>query len=100
MTYKNNIKSARKTAGMTQEELADKLNVSSMTISRWEKGEGRIGVISAYKMADLLHVPVNALVGYEVPERTVLVQESVYKELIDIREKYEKIKKVILEEVK
>lgn len=32
------ISKIRKMSGMTQEELAEKMNVSRQTISKWEKG--------------------------------------------------------------
>lgn len=35
---KDNIKSARKSKGLSQEELAIKLNVVRQTISKWEQG--------------------------------------------------------------
>ncbi len=35
---KENIKSIRKSKGLSQEELAIKLNVVRQTISKWEKG--------------------------------------------------------------
>lgn len=35
----NDIRSLRKGAGMTQKDLADKLGVTNVTVSRWEKGE-------------------------------------------------------------
>lgn len=34
-----NIRLARKSKGLSQEELAVKLNVVRQTISKWEKGE-------------------------------------------------------------
>lgn len=33
-----NIRSLRKTKGLSQEELAAKLNVVRQTVSKWEKG--------------------------------------------------------------
>lgn len=39
MNLGENIKKARKTAGMTQKELAEKLDVYPKDISRWENGE-------------------------------------------------------------
>lgn len=38
MNVGEKIKTIRKMAGMTQEELAEKMNVSRQTISKWEKG--------------------------------------------------------------
>lgn len=35
---KDNIKSIRKSKGLSQEELAVKLNVVRQTISKWEQG--------------------------------------------------------------
>lgn len=35
---KDNLKSARKAKGLSQEELAIKLNVVRQTISKWEQG--------------------------------------------------------------
>ena len=35
---KDNIRSIRKSKGLTQEELAIKLNVVRQTISKWEQG--------------------------------------------------------------
>ena len=36
------IRKIRKMSGMTQEELAEKMNVSRQTISKWEKGRKNI----------------------------------------------------------
>ena len=38
MEIGNKINQLRKLSGMTQEQLAEKLNVSRQTISKWEKG--------------------------------------------------------------
>ncbi|MDE7171120.1 MAG: helix-turn-helix transcriptional regulator [Oscillospiraceae bacterium] len=39
MHFGKNLQVLRKMAGMTQEQLAEKLNVSRQTISKWEQGE-------------------------------------------------------------
>lgn len=39
MSIGENIKKARKTAGMSQKELAERLEVYQKDISRWETGE-------------------------------------------------------------
>lgn len=39
MNIGENIKAARKAAGVTQTELAERLGVYQKDISRWEKGE-------------------------------------------------------------
>lgn len=36
--FQDNLKTLRKKKGMTQEELAARLNVVRQTISKWEKG--------------------------------------------------------------
>ena len=60
------ISMLRKKQGLTQLQLAEKLNVSNKTISRWETGEGYpdISVLSA--LAQHLHVTVDELLADEV----------------------------------
>ena len=38
MDFGKNLQVLRKMAGMTQEQLAEKLNVSRQTVSKWELG--------------------------------------------------------------
>ncbi|MGN1413601.1 MAG: helix-turn-helix domain-containing protein [Anaerovoracaceae bacterium] len=59
------ISALRKKQGLTQLQLAEKLNVSNKTISRWETGEGYpdISVLSA--LAHHLHVTVDELLTDE-----------------------------------
>ena len=59
------ISALRKKQGLTQMQLAEKLNVSNKTISRWETGEGYpdISVLSA--LANHLHVTVDQLLADE-----------------------------------
>lgn len=56
-----NLVSLRKNAGLTQMELAEKLNYSDKAVSKWERGESLPDVETLKKIADLYHVSVDAL---------------------------------------
>lgn len=58
-----NIKTARKSKGLSQEELAVKLNVVRQTISKWEQGLSVPDFDMLIALSDALATPVRALLG-------------------------------------
>lgn len=62
-----NIKRARKAKGMSQEELAVKLNVVRQTVSKWENGLSVPDADILMHIAGLLDVPVGQLLGTGEP---------------------------------
>ena len=64
-----NIKKARKTKGLSQEELAAKLNVVRQTVSKWENGLSVPDSDLLISLAAALDTSVSALLGETVPER-------------------------------
>ena len=58
-----NIKTARKSKGLSQEELAVKLNVVQQTISKWEQGLSVPDSDMLIALSDALATPVSALLG-------------------------------------
>lgn len=58
-----NIKTARKSKGLSQEELAIKLNVVRQTISKWEQGLSVPDSDILIALSDALATPVSALLG-------------------------------------
>ena len=58
-----NIKTARKSKGLSQEELAVKLNVVRQTISKWEQGVSVPDSDMLIALSDALATPVSALLG-------------------------------------
>ena len=62
----DNIKYFRKTKGISQEEMAVKLNVVRQTVSKWENGLSVPDADVLIHMADLLDVSVSQLLGIEV----------------------------------
>ncbi len=59
------IKYFRKSKGITQEEMAVKLNVVRQTVSKWENGLSVPDADVLIKIAELLDVPVSKLLGIE-----------------------------------
>lgn len=62
----------RKLCGLTQLELAEKLNYSDKSVSKWERGEGLPDLYVFYSMAELFGISVNDLVYAENPKQEPL----------------------------
>ena len=63
-----NIKTIRKSKGLSQEELAIKLNVVRQTISKWEQGLSVPDADMLISIAEVLETPVSTLLGETVAE--------------------------------
>ncbi len=57
-----NISSLRKNAGLTQAELAQRLNYSDKAVSKWERGESVPDIITLVHLARVLGVSMDSLV--------------------------------------
>ena len=66
-----NIKAIRKSKGLSQEELAIKLNVGRQTISKWEKGLSVPDSNMLISISEVLETPVSTLLGETVVESKV-----------------------------
>lgn len=60
----SNLKALRKNAKLTQEELAEKLNVTRQTVAKWESGEVLPDIESCITMSKLYDVTLDDLVRY------------------------------------
>ena len=63
-----NIQAIRKSKGLSQEELAIKLNVVRQTISKWEKGLSVPDADMLISLSEALEAPVSTLLGETVVE--------------------------------
>lgn len=63
-----NIKAIRKSKGLSQEELAVKLNVVRQTVSKWENGLSVPDSDMLIYISDVLETPVSTLLGETVTE--------------------------------
>ena len=72
------IKKKRMEKGLTQEQLADKLNVSPKTVSRWERGLNIPDVSILKKLSEELGVSTNSLIeGDEHHDNMIVKTEEV-----------------------
>lgn len=63
-----NIKAIRKSKGLSQQELAIKLNVVRQTISKWEQGLSVPDSEMLISLSEVLETPVSKLLGETVAE--------------------------------
>lgn len=63
-----NIARTRRAADLTQEELATQVGVSRQTVSDWERGDATPDLSNAARIAQVLGVTVDSLVGFDSHE--------------------------------
>lgn len=61
--FSKNLYTLRKQAGISQEELAERLNVSRQAISKWERGEACPDMDNLVAIANLFNVSLDTLVN-------------------------------------
>lgn len=82
MTTGERIKAARINAGLTQRELAERLNVSFVNISQWENGVRNPKIETLQKIAEALGVEVWELADFDTA--SYMIEEDVsHKELLE-----------------
>ncbi len=85
MEFNNKLYELRKQKGFSQEELANRLNVSRQTVSKWEVGDSTPDMEKLIAISDLFGVSLDELVLDKAPEPA---PQSVKSELYaDIKEK-------------
>lgn len=67
MEFNNKLYELRKQKGFSQEELANRLNVSRQTVSKWEVGESTPDMEKLVAISDLFDVSLDELIKGEEP---------------------------------
>lgn len=81
----NRLKELRKEKGLTQVELANIVNVSKITVLRWENGERQIKPDKAQQLADHFGVNVGYLLGYsEYRELEKALDKTIFSNYPDV----------------
>lgn len=93
MEFNNKLYELRKQKGFSQEELANRLNVSRQTISKWEVGESTPDMEKLVAISDLFEISLDELVLDKKEETNPLASEQIVKS-----ELYSDIKEHVLTE--
>jgi transcriptional regulator with XRE-family HTH domain len=63
--FKDNLVFLRKMKGLSQENLAARLDITRQTLSKWELGEGSPDLEKSKMLADIFEVSLDELVSYD-----------------------------------
>ena len=84
----NQIKTFRKSAGFTQDELAKRLNTTKQTISRYEKGDRKANQDMLFELCDIFSVSIDDFFPYQnevLQSSTTSPIQTIYDELKPLR---------------
>lgn len=85
MELGNSLFHARKSCGLSQEEVAEKLGVSRQTISKWESGETLPDIRQSKKMSLLYKVSLDDLIAFDVDVKEI--QQIIKRTSEEVEEK-------------
>ena len=78
------ISSLRKEKGMTQNDLAEKMNVTDKAVSKWERNLSCPDINSIPKLAEILGTSVEDLLNAQVKKQTNKIDDIVNISLIGV----------------
>ena len=84
----NQIKTFRKSAGFTQDELAKRLNTTKQTISRYEKGDRKANQDMLFELCDIFSVSIDDFFPHQnevLQSSTTSPIQTIYDELKPLR---------------
>ena len=76
MTLSDKLQLLRKSNGMTQDMLAEKLDVSRQAITKWENGMAYPDIMNLIGLSELFHITIDYLVKDNSCEKEVLKSET------------------------
>ncbi len=76
-----NIKAIRKSKGLSQQELAVKLNIVRQTVSKWEQGLSGPDSDMLISLSEALETPVSTLLGETVIETEIDTLKAISEKL-------------------
>ena len=93
MTLGKNIQNLRKQKHMTQEELAQLLNVTRQTISKWESNYNEPDIKTLKKLACIFEITVDELIF----DHEEIIEENIVEDKNELTKEILKTKKKVID---
>ena len=84
MLFNEKLKMLRKESNLTQEELAEKLNVSRQAITKWESGDGTPDIENLKQISNLFNTTIDELVKEDKNVTVEAKEQYIYIEELEI----------------
>ena len=84
------LRETRKIKGLSQIEMAEKLNISRTAYGDYERGRTEPDISTLKKISSILEVSVDYLIDNKQISEYILIKQSDYESLLDILKKYHK----------
>lgn len=81
MSLGDKIKEYRKSSGLSQEELAEKLNVSRQAITKWENNKGIPDISNLIAISDEFSLSLDELIKDDVNVKKKIISDSSAKKM-------------------
>ena len=94
MKFGDNLRQIRKSKKMSQEELAEKVNVSRQSVSKWENGESYPEMNNILELCKIFNLKINDLVHTDMSDISSLDEEIVMNVVKFNEEKQSQVKRV------
>lgn len=66
MQFRERLKKLRKENGITQEQLAEKLNISRQSVAKWERGQSLPNITNLKEIAMIFNITTDELLLNEI----------------------------------
>ena len=87
MTFGEKLKNARKNAGLSQEQLAEKLCVSRAAVAKWETDKGLPDIMNLKAISKLLDVSIDALLDDGQTATLMVTKETIDLQSLELKDR-------------
>lgn len=94
MNFGDNLKKLRTSKGMSQEKLAEKVNVSRQSVSKWETGDAYPEMNNLLELCKIFHCKINDLVNDSILDVNNL-DDEVKNKIISLKKEESKKMKIL-----